>query len=89
LIKDGSTWYITRVDEAIKNSKMRESSSDFYGKDSAILREIETEIGYMLSDNSSYEKNANQHYVEEAAISFHDQAIYDYFKTTFPDLFED
>jgi hypothetical protein len=48
LIKDGSNWYITRVDEAIKNSKMRESSSDFYGKDSAILREIETEIGYML-----------------------------------------
>ena len=89
LIKDGSNWYITRVDEAIKNSKMRESSSDYYGKDSAILREIETEIGYMLSDNSSYEKNANQHYVEQAAISFHDQAIYDYFKTTFPDLFED
>ncbi|MBP5091216.1 MAG: hypothetical protein J6328_01480 [Bacilli bacterium] len=89
--KDSGTWYICRVDEAIKNSKLRESSADYYGAEGNgdILAEVEYEISYMLSDNTSYVKNANQHYIKEAAISYHDQAVYDYFKKTFPDLFED
>ena len=87
--KDASTWYICRVDEAVKNSKLRSTSEDYYGADTDLLAEVEYQLSYMLADNTAYTKNANQYFVKEAAISFHDQAIYDYFKKTFPDLFED
>lgn len=89
--KDSGTWYICRVDEAVKNSKLRAGSADYYGGESNgdILMEVEYQVSYMLADNTSYTKNSNQYYIKEAALSYHDQAVYDYFKKTFPDLFED
>ena len=93
LIYDSSStaWTLVRVDEAVKNSKLRAGSADYYGGESNgdILMEVEYQVSYMLADNTSFTKNSNQYYIKEAALSYHDQAVYDYFKKTFPDLFED
>ena len=98
-----TTWYIIRIDEAVKASKLNESGANYYGKISDDLRsgykvrsedDIESankivwEIAGLLGDSDTYKKAANQHYVEEAAISYHDQDVYDYFEKTFPDLFD-
>jgi len=82
-----STWYIVRVDAAVKNSKVR-SGGDWETSNPDLLKEAIREITHILSDNSSYTKNARQYYVEQAALAYHDQDVYNYFKKTFPDLFD-
>lgn len=112
LLYDSSTWYIVRVDEAVKASKMKVGGDyDLAGGETATLGsissydsssltytrghgvsyrdEIAVQIGYILSSNTSYTSNARQYYVEQAAISYHDDYVYDYFEATFPDLFDD
>ena len=82
LLSSGDSWTIVRVDEAVKNSLMR---NDNY----AAKAEVEKYISYALSSNTAYTKNAKQYYVKQAALAYHDQAVYDYFEETFPDLFDD
>ena len=83
-----STWYIARVDEAVKSTKMRVGGSLDTKKGVAYRNQVAREIMHLLSDNASYTKSANQYYVEKAALSFHDDDVYNYFADTFPDLFE-
>ena len=88
-----TTWYIIRVDEAVKANKLIENSGYYYdeltgreGKETA--NQIVWEIAGIKADSDTYKKAANQHYVEEAAIEYHDDYVYDYFEKTFPDLFD-
>lgn len=90
-----TTWYIVRVDEAVKANKMLKGGDNYYDNVDATYRagsetanQIALEISSLLGDSDTYKKAANQHYVEEAAISYHDQDVYDYFEKTFPDLFD-
>ncbi len=90
-----TTWYIIRIDEAVKANKLVKGGDNYYDKLDASYRagsqtanQIALEIAGLLGDSDTYKKAANQHYVEEAAISFHDQDVYDYFEKTFPDLFD-
>ncbi len=93
-----TTWYIIRIDEAVKASKLVKDGINYYDtvkKDHADWRsgsetanQIVWEVAGLLGDSDTYKKAANQHYVEEAAISYHDQDVYDYFEKTFPDLFD-
>lgn len=90
-----TTWYIIRIDEAVKANKMLKDGDNYYDKVDASYRagtetanQIALEISSLLGDSDTYKKAANQHYVEEAAISYHDQDVYDYFEKTFPDLFD-
>ena len=82
LLSSGDSWTIIRVDEAVKNSLMRDENY-------AAKAEVEKYISYALSSNTAYTKNAKQYYIKQAAISYHDQNVYNYFKETFPDLFDD
>ncbi len=87
--KDSSTWYIVRVDEAVKAPKLvlggDASYENIAGKD---IYDIMYSVAGLVSGTESYQKAANQHYVEEMAIAYHDDYVYDYFKATFPDLFD-
>jgi len=96
--KTTTTWYVIRVDEAVKLSKLAEGSGSYdamtshSGTDKTywpIFRStVAYEVAYLLSDTDTYKKSANQYYVEQAAIAYHDDYVYNYFKTTFPDLFD-
>ncbi len=90
-----TTWYIIRIDEAVKANKLVKDGSNYYDKVDAKNRagsetanQIVWEIAGLLGDSDTYKKAANQHYVEEAAISYHDDTVYSYFEKTFPDLFD-
>ena len=93
-----TTWYIVRIDDAVKASKLVKDGDNYYDtvKDktpanragSQTANQIVWEIAGLLGDSDTYKKAANQHYVEEAAISYHDDTVYDYFEKTFPDLFD-
>lgn len=90
-----TTWYIIRIDEAVKANKLVKGGDNYYDNLPAANRagsqtanQIALQIAGLLGDSDTYKKAANQHYVEEAAISYHDQDVYDYFEKTFPDLFD-
>ncbi len=87
--KDSSTWYICRVDEAVKASKLSDDEdSSAFRYDEAKRDEISWTVADLLGDTDSYKSAARQNYVKEMAISYNDQKVYDYFKSTFPDLFD-
>lgn len=88
---DSGTTYIVRIEEAVNSSKLVDADRDTsYNNihDSNYRETIAYEVAYLLADNETYKKSANQHYIEEAALSYHDDAVYNYFKQTFPDLFD-
>jgi hypothetical protein len=100
VIYDSSNWYIVKVDEAVKSAKVSSDSTgtgsstyydnmakhsanaDFYGE------QVSREIGYSLSSSDTWKKAAEQYYLEQMAVVYHDDYVYKYFKTTFPDLFD-
>ena len=86
--KDTTTWYIVRVDEAVKAPKLSQTGDDNYAAMGKNMREIVLNVASLLSDTDSYKKAAKQYYVEKMAFSYHDQSVYNYFKSAFPDLFD-
>lgn len=95
LVLDSGTWYMIKVEEAVKTSKLSETNDQSYSKmakhsdDPLFLDEIVREVSGLLSDNSTYTNTANQYYVEQMAITFHDDDVYNYFKSTFSTLYND
>ena len=93
-----SSWVIVRVDEAVKGPKLSEdptsvTSYDYMAKQGwrdgkETQNEIVLAITNMLADSDTYTKAARQEIVEAAGITYHDQSVYDYFKSNFPDLFD-
>ncbi len=93
-----SSWVIIRVDEAIKQPKLSDAadSKTSYnylaslglrdGKESQ--NEIVWQATGLISNSDSYTKAARQEILQEANITYHDQNVYDYFETNFPDLFD-
>jgi hypothetical protein len=73
---------VIRVDEAVKLSKLADGSGSYdamtshSGTDKTywpIFRStVAHEVAYLLSDTDTYKKSANQYYVEQAAIAYHD-----------------
>lgn len=93
----GKTWYIVRVDEAVKATKLvqdKEDSDTSYahrpsdGSQGETLNQIVWNVADLIADGDSYKKAARQYYVEKMSFQFHDDDIYAYFETTFPDLFD-
>ncbi len=95
VVTDAGNWYIVKVDEAVKTAKLSETNDQSYANmpkhsdDALYLDNIAREVAYTLSSNDTYVSSANQYYVEQMAISFHDDDVYDYFKSTFAGLFND
>lgn len=93
-----SSWVIVRVDEAVKGPKLTQSADSTanynyldnigvrLGKESQ--NQIVLVISDLIGDSDSYRKAARQEILKKADIKYHDQAVYDYFKTNFPDLFD-
>lgn len=101
IVDDSSKRYLIRVDEAVKSFKITEGGSHYYNDMPKHLNATEhryfednyayvvgRKIAYGLSTNDSWRKAANKYYVNEMAIMFHDDYVYDYFVSTFPTLFD-
>ena len=88
----GKTWYIVRVDEAVKSPKLqsKENSDTSYENRTSgeTMNQIIWDIADLIGDGDSSKKAARQYFVEKMSISYHDDDVYSYFEKTFPDLFD-
>jgi len=90
IIKDSSTFYIVELLEAPSQAKLTiggENAYDNTASNGLKQEEISRTLGYDIASGSTYRTTAFSHYLEDCEIMYHDQSIYDYFKTTYPDLF--
>lgn len=87
IVDSSDTYYICRVDEAVKSAKLDDSKTDYYGEEKAML--ISQTMAYTLSSSDTWKKAAKTYYVEQMAIIYHDEYVLSYFQSTFPDLFDD
>lgn len=101
LVYSSSNWYIVKVAEASKYAKLNstssaegDSASNYYDNmakhagDKFFAEQVSRQIAYSLSSSETYKNTANQYYVDQMALIYHDTYVYNYFKTTFPDLFD-
>ena len=86
--KDG-TYYVVLVRDAIRSKTLDKKS--FSGKDADELKVLETyidEIVQIVANNDTYKNLAKKHWLEEMNLKYHDSKVYDYFKSNFPELFD-
>ncbi len=91
VIKDSSTFYIVELLEAPSQAKLTIGGENAYDNTAASglkQEEIARTLGYTIASGSTYKTTAFTHYLADCEINYNDQSIYDYFKTTYPDLFK-
>ena len=88
LFENDGTYYIVLIEDAIKSRNLnKDTYEDKAGYDK--LEEYINEIVEIVANSDTYKNLSKQHWVKKMDLKYHDQVIYDYFKTNFPDLFED
>lgn len=91
-----NTYYFIQIVEAVNPAKLSVDGAGRYAvlyKDGSnnndILQEtIAREVCEQVAKISSYSGLAKDHWLEEMSLKYHDTAIYDYFKSNYPDLFD-
>lgn len=87
LFNEGGKYYVVQVEEAVSGSKLaKDSSSPKY--DASTREDIINEVARVVANNDTYQTASTKHWLEQAAIKYHDTKIYDYFKENYPDLFD-
>lgn len=87
LVEDGTNYYIVLVKEATKSAKFQENG--VYDTRSVLEGErIARKVAYSLSSIDTWKNDAKTYYVQQMAMMYHDDYVYEYFKSQFPDLFE-
>jgi hypothetical protein len=90
LFENDGSYYIVLVEDAIRSKNL--NKENYKDASSAELDTLETyinEIVQLVADNDTYKTLSKKHWLEEMNLKYHDQVIYTYFKTSFPELFED
>lgn len=85
-----STYYIIQIEEAISASKLvKGSDAEETGALLTSREEIINEVAKVISSDDSYKTLSTKHWLEEMNLKYHDTVVYEYFKTNYPELFED
>lgn len=88
LFYESGKYYVIQIEEAVSGSKLaKETTAEKYS--TSKKEEIINEVARVIADNDAYKSSSTKHWLEEAAIKYHDSTVYDYFKENYPDLFED
>ena len=87
LFESDGTYYIVLVEDAIRSKNL---NKDNYTNDTYdVLETYVNEIVQIVADNDTYKSLSKKHWVEKMDLKYHDQVVYDYFKSNFPELFDD
>ena len=81
------TYYFVEIEEAVNSAKLSDSDNSYPDVDKKA--EIAREVVKVVGESSSYETLAKEHWLKKMELEYHDQAVYDYFESSFPKLFED
>jgi len=90
-----TTYYIVQVLDAVNTTKMNTSASsitnyDALENDGGVKRElIAGEIAKIIGKREASINASNLHWLKLADLKFHDQTIYDFFKSRFPTLYDE
>ena len=90
LLESDGTYYVVLVQDAIRSKNL--NKANYANADAAALDKLETyinEIVQLVADNDTYQTLSKKHWIKKMDLKFHDTVVYDYFKTTFPEIFED
>ena len=89
LWNDGDNYYIVEIEDIVTPSLVSITNDGEQSQDEKVERENKARtIGYSLASSDTYTTNAITYYLEQCNINYHDQDVYDYFNTTYPDLFD-
>ena len=90
LWNDGDNYYIVEIEDIVTPSLVSFANNDeeLSATDKAKRENKARTIGYSLASSDTYTTNAITYYLEQCNINYHDQDVYDYFNTTYPDLFK-
>lgn len=92
-----STYYFVQIVEAVNPAKLSDKGEGRYAviygegenKNNDILQEtIARDVCEEVAKISSYSGLAKDHWLKEMSLEYHDQKIYDYFKSNYPKLFD-
>lgn len=85
-----STYYIIQIEEASSSSKLSKKSANSYEELRSVtdMERIVNEITKVVGAGESYATLATKYFLEKMAIEYHDDVVYNYFKDTYPELFE-
>jgi len=76
------TYYIVNVEAAVSSNYMQsEAALKNYA--------LRIDVASLLSQSDTNVSLSKKHWVEQCEIEYHDQSVYDYFESNFPELFED
>ena len=90
LFESDNSYYIVLVEDAIRSKNLnKENYKDATADELDTLETYINEIVQLVADNDTYKTLSKKHWLEEMNLKYHDQVVYDYFKSNFPDLFED
>lgn len=86
-----SSFLIAEVKEAPSTAKLNLDNAEGYVKDKATnplkSEKFAREISRVISTRDSYVTSAYTEVFKECEFIYHDDVLYEYFKTTYPDLF--
>ena len=90
LFEHDGTYYIVLVEDAIRSKNLnKENYQEATADELDTLETYINEIVQIVADNDTYKTLSKKHWLEEMDLKFHDSKVYDYFKSNFPELFED
>ena len=90
LFKVDGKYYIIQIEEAVSGSKLAKNSETYEGDKANPdkKQEIINEVARVVASKDTYQTLSTKHWLEKAAIKYHDTKIYDYFKDNYPELFD-
>lgn len=100
IIYSNSTYYMVQINEAVSTSKLSvsedninnyahlRSGESIHAENSSFTASIANEVAKLYASKDVYKNDAYSKYIEDSNIIYYDQVIYDYFETTFPELFD-
>ena len=97
LFESDGTYYIVLVQDAIRSKNLNKSNYEFetgmdentYANKLNKLEEYINEIVQLVADNDTYQTLSKKHWIKKMDLKHHDTKVYEYFKSTFPELYED
>lgn len=90
IFDEDSSYVIVNIQDAANSTKLNvdHAKSYFETKANKLFTEnTAREIAKLLGTKESYKTDAYQHYLAKYNLNFSDQELYDYFASTYPDLY--
>ena len=85
--KSSNSYFIVEVVDQISPDTLA-SDTDVSKEEISRIESSAIDMAYDIASGSTYTNNALIYFLKQSNINYYDQDVYDYFKSTFPTLFE-